>query len=69
MEITGPLDIGVLNNDTGGRELQLSFKAEFRILNLQQQSEIFQEFIKTLINAIYLLDESDPDRLGMSTIL
>jgi hypothetical protein len=69
MEITGPLDIGVLNNDTGDRKLQLSFKAEFRILNLQQQSEIFQEFIKTLINAIYLLDESDPDRLGMSTIL
>jgi len=69
MEITGPLNIGVLDNDTGGRELHLSFKAEFRVLNLQQQTESFQEFIKTLINAIQQLDESDPNRQGMTTIL
>ena len=69
MEITGPLDIGVLDNDTGGRELHLSFKPDFRVLNLQQQSESFQEFIKTLINAIHQLDESDPNRQGMTTIL
>jgi hypothetical protein len=69
MEITGPLNIGVLDNDTGGREIHLSFKADFRILNLQQQSLSFQEFIKTLINEIHKLDESDPNRQGMTTIL
>ncbi|MCK5396379.1 MAG: transcriptional regulator [Gammaproteobacteria bacterium] len=69
MEITGPLNIGVLDNDTGGRELQLSFKPEFRVLTLQQQSEKFQEFIKTLINEIHQLDESDANRQGMTTIL
>ncbi len=69
MEITGPLNIGVLDNDTGGREIHLSFKADFRILNLQQQSRSFQEFIKTLINEIHKLDESDPNRQGMTTIL
>ena len=69
MEITGPLNIGVLDNDTGGREIHLSFKADFRILNLQQQSQSFQEFIKTLINEIHKLDESDPNRQGMTTIL
>ena len=69
MEITGPLNIGVLDNDTGGRELQLSFKPEFRILTLQQQSEEFQEFIKILINEIHQLDESDANRQGMTTIL
>jgi hypothetical protein len=69
MEITGPLNIAVLENDTGGRELQLSFKAEFRILNLQQQTENFQEFIKTLINEIHKLDASDANRQGMTTIL
>ena len=69
MEITGPLNIGVLDNDTGGRELHLSFKAEFRILNLQQQTESFQKFISTLINQIQKLDESDVNRQGMTTIL
>ncbi len=69
MEITGPLNIGVLDNDMGGRELQLSFKPEFRILPLQQQSEQFQVFIKTLINEIHLLDASDANRQGMTTIL
>ena len=69
MEITGPLNIGVLENDTGGRELHLSFKAEFRILNLQQQTENFQKFIKTLINEIHKLDGSDTNRQGMTTIL
>jgi hypothetical protein len=69
MEITGPLNIGVLDNDTGGRELHLSFKAEFRVLNLQQQSESFQKFIQTLINEIHKLDESDANRQGMSAIL
>ena len=69
MEITGPLNIGVLDNDSGGREIHLSFKADFRILNLQQQSQSFQEFIKTLINEIHTLDEADTNRLGMTTIL
>ena len=69
MEITGPLNIGVLDNDTGGRELHLSFKAEFRVLNLQQQIERFQEFISILIRQIQQLDEADPNRQGMTTIL
>jgi len=69
MEITGPLNIGVLDNDTGGRELHLSFRPEFRILNVQQQSENFQTFIKTLINEIHKLDEDDGNRQGMTTIL
>ena len=69
MEITGPLKIGVIDNDMGGRELHLSFKPEFRVLNLQQQSESFREFINTLINEIAKLDESDANRQGMTTIL
>ncbi len=69
MEITGPLNIGVLDNDTGGREIHLSFKPDFRVLNLQQQSASFQDFIRTLINEIHKLDESDVNRQGMTTIL
>ena len=69
MEITGPLNIGVLDNDTGGRELHLSFKPDFRILNIQQQSESFQAFITTLHAEIQKLDETDANRQGMMTIL
>ena len=69
MEITGPLNIGVLDNDTGDRELHLSFKPEFRILNLPQQSETFQDFVKTLTNEIHKLDAADVNRQGMTTIL
>ena len=39
--------MGVIDSDTGGRELHRSFKPEFNILNLQQQSASFQDFIKT----------------------
>ena len=69
MEISGPLTIGVIDNDTGGRELHLSFNPDFRVLNLSQQKESFQDFIKTLINEIHKLDTSDPNRQGMTTIL
>jgi hypothetical protein len=69
MEISGPLTIGVIDNDSGSREIHLGFKPEFRILHLQQQSEQFQEFIKNLINEIYKLEEADPNRQGMTTIL
>ena len=69
MEISGPIKIGILDNDSGGRELHLGFKDEFRKLNLQQQTENFQEFIRTLINQIHQLDETSADRQGMTTIL
>lgn len=69
MEISGPLTIGVSDNDTGVRELHLGFKPEFRILKLEQQSASFQGFINTLANEIYKLDADDADRQGMTTIL
>jgi hypothetical protein len=69
MEISGPITIGVLDNDSGGRELHLSFRNEFRILNLPQQIESFQNFINSLNKEILQLDESDANRQGMLTIL
>ena len=49
MEISGPITIGVLDNDSGGRELHLSFRNEFRILKLPQQVESFQNFINSTL--------------------
>ncbi len=69
MEITGPLTIGVLDNDTGSREIHLGFKDDFRVLNTQQQSETFRQFIAEIANEISKLDENDTNRQGMLTIL
>ncbi len=69
MEISGPLTIGVIDNETGSRELHLSFKADFRILTLPQQTETFQDFINTLNKEIHSLDETDPNHQGMLTLL
>jgi len=69
MEISGPLSIGVIDNESGTRELHLSFKPEFRVLSLPQQSDAFQVFIHTLNQEIHPLEETDPNRQGMLTIL
>ncbi len=69
MEISGPLAIGYIDNDSGGRELHLSFRPEFRGLTLPQQSEAFRQFIDDLKQGIQPLAETDPNRMGMLTIL
>ena len=69
MEIIGPLNIGVLDNDTGGRELHLSFKPKLRMLSVQQQTVNFQAFITTLINDLHKLEVADANRQGMNPIL
>lgn len=68
MKISGPLKIGILENDMGGREVHLDFVDDFRVLNLQQQTETFRNFIIKLASDIDSLDADDPDRKGMLTI-
>lgn len=68
MKITGPLKIGILENDMGGREVHLDFVSDFRALNLQQQIEAFRKFIVDLANDINALDDNNADKQGMLTI-
>ena len=68
MKITGPLKIGILENDLGGREVHLDFNNDFRILNLSQQIDTFRAFIANLAKDIDALDINNPDRKGMLTI-
>ena len=68
MKITGPLKIGILENDLGGREVHLDFNNDFRILNLSQQIDAFRAFIANLAKDIDALDNDNPDRKGMLTI-
>jgi len=69
MVYTGPLNIDAFETDTGDRELHLSFKVDFRVLPLEEQSANFREYINYLIKEIQALDESNADRLGMANIL
>jgi len=69
METKGPFRISTKQNDTGGHELHLDFTAEFRAMNLAQQVDGMQNYMSSLANDIAGLDEQDPSRQGMLTIL
>jgi hypothetical protein len=69
MDITGPLNIAMLDNDAGNRELHLSFKDDFIALTLQQRSKTFQEYITSLTNEVQNQKESDASRQGMTMII
>ena len=68
MLIKGPINISIIDTDTGERELHLKFSAEFKALKLNQQCDSFHEFIHYLKSEIDILEESDPNRHGMLTI-
>jgi len=68
MKITGPIKIGILENDLGGREVHLDFTTEFRALNSQQQTDKFRSFIANLAKDIEALEEDSADRKGMLAI-
>ncbi|MDT8452968.1 MAG: transcriptional regulator [Gammaproteobacteria bacterium] len=68
MLIEAPLNISVIDTDTGGRELHLKFTPEFKALKQDQQRDSFHEFIHYLKTEIDVLEESDPNRHGMLTI-
>lgn len=69
MLIEGPLDISIVETNTGGRELHLEFTPEFRALKLPQQSDSFHEFLHYLKTEIGILEDHDPNRQGMLLIL
>jgi hypothetical protein len=69
MLIEGPLTIGIVENSTGGNELHLGFRPEFRALKLPEQSDAMHEFVHFLKTEIDILEEHDPNRAGMLMIL
>ena len=69
MLIEGPLDIGIVESSTGGNELHLEFRPEFRALKLPEQSDAMHEFVHFLKTEIDILEEHDPNRQGMLMIL
>ncbi|MCW8830827.1 MAG: transcriptional regulator [Gammaproteobacteria bacterium] len=68
MLIKGPLNISIIDTDTGERELHLKFSPEFKTLKLNQQCDAFHEFLHYLKTEIDILEDSDPNRHGILTI-
>jgi len=69
MQIKGPLKIGIIDTDSNHRELRLEFTQEFKSLKLEQRCDSFHEFIHYLNTEISVLEDSDPNRQGMLTIM
>jgi hypothetical protein len=69
MIIEAPFTIGVVDNEeTGSRELQLSFTDQFRAESPQHRSESFSQYVNKLLDDINNLDDDSPDRMGMMSI-
>lgn len=69
MLIKGPLNISIVDSDSSGSELRLEFTHEFKSLKMNERCDSFHEFIHYLKSEIDVLEESDPNRQGMLTIL
>jgi hypothetical protein len=69
MIIEAPFTIGVVDNqETGSRELPLSFTEQFRAELPQHRSEIFSQYVSKLQDNINNLDDDNPDKMGVMTI-
>jgi hypothetical protein len=65
----GPLNISLMETDTGTRELHIDFSSDFKTLNIPERVEEIKKVINHLRAEINLLEESDPNRQGMLMIL
>ena len=65
----GPLNISLMETDTGSRELHIDFASDFKTLKIPERVEQIKKVIIHLRSEIDLLEETDPNRQGMLMIL
>ena len=66
MLIEGPLKIGVLKHqDRPGYELHIDFADDFKSLDLRNQGEVFNDYLRGFRKKIPELGEADRNRAGM----
>ena len=58
-----------VGEEASSKSAMKTFAPEFRALNIAEQTDAFQQYIRDLINSISQLDPNDPNRRGMLTIL
>ena len=70
MLINAPFKLRVIDDpDSGTRELHLTFRDEFRDEPLEKRAQGFRRYIDGQQENINSLDEEDPNRVGMLTVL
>ena len=69
MTIEGPLSIGIVDKEGGGREIHLSFSAEFRALSMDEQAAGFVAYVRDLRAALDKTDGDERERAGMAMVL
>ena len=65
----GPLNISLMETDTGSREIHIDFSSDFKILSISERVEALIKVVNHLRTEIDLLEETDPNRQGMLMIL
>jgi len=65
----GPLNISLMETDSGGRELHIDFADDFKTLKVTERVEALKKVINHLKTEINILEEDDAEREGMSMIL
>ena len=69
MIIDAPFTIGIVDKqDTGTRELHLTFTESFRSKSVQERGEIFSRFVESRQETIDSLDDDSADKIGVLTI-
>ena len=65
----GPLNISLMETDTGARELHIDFTDDFKALKIPERVEEIKKVINHLKTEINILEEDDTERHGMSMVL
>jgi hypothetical protein len=69
MEIDGPLIISVQEDNAPlKRELHISFKPTFVQLQTTEHAKLLTDYMEQLNSVLQILEQDNPDRLGMETV-
>jgi len=70
MEIDGPLKIGIVTQDNSlDREIHVDFTDAFQKLTLQEQGQVFSQYIRQLKMQSEAITEDNQERQGMLVVL
>ena len=70
MEISGPLNIALLDRETTPvRELHISFTEEFRALPIEERVKAFEEYIQQLYQSAQVIPQDSNEYQGVVLIL
>ena len=70
MEIDGPLRIGIVTQDNSlDREIHVDFTDAFQRLTLQEQGQVFSQYVRQLKMQSEAITQDNQERQGMLVVL